>query len=206
MMKAAERLNNTSNANTPCPFCAEIPGPSSRTFITHVARHMEEIALAVLPRDDSDSDFEHGSTSSSHSLPAIFGDAAEQNIANPAAIKPPSSSILQARVGLDDFNLISTIGKGNSAKVILAESKHSKKLYAIKVLKKELLIENGETRFSKIERRILKLATEEDHPFVVHLCGTFQSETRLYFITEYVPGGDLMWHIQKGPFPQERAQ
>ena len=206
MIKAAERLNSTSNANAPCPFCAEIPGPSNRTLITHVARHMEEIALAFLQRDNSDSDFEHGSISSSDSLPAVFVDATKQNIANPAALNPPSSNILEDRVGLGDFTFISTIGKGNSAKVMLAESKHSKKLYAIKVLKKELLIENGETRFAKIEIRVLKLATEEKHPFVVHLNGTFQSETRLYFITEYIPGGDLMWHLQKEPFAQELAQ
>jgi serine/threonine protein kinase len=114
--------------------------------------------------------------------------------------------LLQARVGLNDFNFISILGRGNSAEVMLAETKNSKKLYAIKVLKKELLVQNGETRSSKIERRVFKLATEENHPFIVQLYGTFQNETRLYFITEYVPGGDLMWHIQKGPFHPAQSQ
>lgn len=47
---------------------------------------MEETGLAVLPRVDSDSDFEYGSICSSHNVSAIFGDAAEQNIANLAAV------------------------------------------------------------------------------------------------------------------------
>lgn len=133
-------------------------------------------------------------------------DGAEQNIANPAATESPSPTILQSRVGIDDFDIISTLGKGNSAKVLLAENKHSKKLYAIKILRKEILVEYGETSSPKTEKSILKLATEEKHPFVVHSYGTFQSDTRLYFILEYIPGGDLMWHIQNKELSQTQAQ
>lgn len=36
-----------------CPLCLICPGKSQRNFVGHVGRHLEGIALAVLPREDS---------------------------------------------------------------------------------------------------------------------------------------------------------
>ncbi|KAH9210359.1 hypothetical protein DL95DRAFT_465858 [Leptodontidium sp. 2 PMI_412] len=62
-----------------CPFCLCIPGSSRRQFATHVGKHMEDIALAVLPReDDSDSEDEQKqkSRSSKEARAGILDDAA----------------------------------------------------------------------------------------------------------------------------------
>ena len=123
---------------------------------------------------------------------------------NPAP--PISQSGPKKRIGLDHFNFLAVLGKGNFGKVMLAETKSTKQLYAIKVLKKEFIIENDEVESTKSERDVLIIANRARHPFLLNLHACFQTETRVYFVMEYVSGGDLMWHIQRGQFGTKRAQ
>ena len=38
-----------------CPLCSQSDWQSKKTYATHVGRHLEEISLACLPRDEEDS-------------------------------------------------------------------------------------------------------------------------------------------------------
>lgn len=122
------------------------------------------------------------------------------------AVPPSSAAVSRRRIGLDDFNFLAVLGKGNFGKVMLAETKTSKQLYAIKVLKKEFIIENEEVESIRSEKRVLLIANKERHPFLINLHAAFQTETRVYFVMEYISGGDLMLHIQRGQFGTKRAQ
>ena len=119
--------------------------------------------------------------------------------------EPPSQG-MGRRIGLEHFNFLAVLGKGNFGKVMLAETKATKKLYAIKVLKKEFIIENEEVESTKSEKRVFLIANKERHPFLLNLHACFQTETRVYFVMEYISGGDLMLHIQRGQFGSKRAQ
>lgn len=128
-------------------------------------------------------------------------------------VKKPLEPVQQAppqgatrRIGLEHFNFLAVLGKGNFGKVMLAETKATKKLYAIKVLKKEFIIENDEVESTKSEKRVGLIANKERHPFLLNLHACFQTETRVYFVMEYISGGDLMLHIQRGQFGSKRAQ
>jgi classical protein kinase C len=125
----------------------------------------------------------------------------------PAKVTPPANTQgTGRRIGLDHFNFLAVLGKGNFGKVMLAETKATKKLYAIKVLKKEFIIENDEVESTRSEKRVFLVANKERHPFLLNLHACFQTETRIYFVMEYISGGDLMLHIQRGQFGTKRAQ
>jgi classical protein kinase C/novel protein kinase C epsilon type len=128
----------------------------------------------------------------------------QQQVAPP--VKDDAAAQAKTRIGLDHFNFLAVLGKGNFGKVMLAETKSSRKLYAIKVLKKEFIIENDEVESTKSEKRVFLIANKERHPFLLNLHACFQTETRVYFVMEYISGGDLMLHIQRGQFGLKRAQ
>ncbi|KAF3932256.1 Phototropin-1 [Dactylella cylindrospora] len=124
----------------------------------------------------------------------------------PTQVAKSTRSETARKIGLDHFNFLAVLGKGNFGKVMLAETKATKQLYAIKVLKKEFIIENDEVESIRSEKRVFLIANKERHPFLLNLHACFQTETRVYFVMEYISGGDLMLHIQRGQFGTKRAQ
>lgn len=110
------------------------------------------------------------------------------------------------KVGLDDFNFIAVLGRGNFGKVMLGRSHRTKQLCAVKILKKDMIIENGEIQSMQAEKEVFLIANREQHPFLTNLHCSFQTANRIYFVMEYVSGGDLMWHVQQGNFSLRRAK
>jgi serine/threonine protein kinase len=97
-------------------------------------------------------------------------------------------------VKLEDFKLKVVLGRGTFGKVYLAELKQTKVLYAIKSIRKDVLLEYDQVNNTKLEKDILFSC---DHPFLVGMDYLFQSQLRLYFIMPFVKGGELYKVFQK---------
>lgn len=97
-------------------------------------------------------------------------------------------------LSMDNFEILSVIGRGFFGKVMLVKKKDTEELYAIKTVHKNLLIESRKVHTIFAERNVLM---KSRHPFIVNICFAFQTETKVYLGLEYVPGGDLYRHLRK---------
>jgi len=72
---------------------------------------------------------------------------------------------------LDDYSMLSVIGKGSYAKVVLVRKKANSQLYALKSMKKKYIEKKNQVKRVMMERDIL---CQIDHPFLIKIHASFQ--------------------------------
>ena len=135
----------------------------------------------------------------------------------------------RAKINKRDFKKIKTIGLGAFGEVSLVKKvdgpmNHNGYLYAMKTLKKSEVLMRNQVAHVKAERDILAEADNEwivklYHSFQVRIFAShhvqdcvcieslFQDKNNLYFVMDYIPGGDLMsLLIKKGIFEEPLAK
>ena len=107
-------------------------------------------------------------------------------------------------VGVDDFKIIKVIGRGSYGKVCLVEFKQTKELFAMKSLKKNVLLDEDQVESTLLEKNILQSL---DYPFLVGMVFCFQTEERVYFVLPFIQGGELFQHLRKYKyFPEKNVK
>jgi serum/glucocorticoid-regulated kinase 2 len=105
---------------------------------------------------------------------------------------------------IDDFEILKLLGKGAFGTVVLSQKKSNEKLFAIKILNKKEIIENNQIAHAKAEKAILG---HVNHPFIVGLEYAFQTDSKLYFVLEFMQGGDLYQCLSKAKqFSEKQAK
>ncbi|KAG8632121.1 hypothetical protein KVT40_001261 [Elsinoe batatas] len=109
--------------------------------------------------------------------------------------------------GPEDFEILKLIGKGTFGQVFQVRKKDNRRIYAMKVLSKKVIIQKKEVQHTIGERNILVRTATTNSPFIVGLKFSFQTSSDLYLVTDYMSGGELFWHLQReGRFYEERAK
>ncbi|KAK0571190.1 hypothetical protein LWI29_012270 [Acer saccharum] len=93
------------------------------------------------------------------------------------------------KICVDDFELLTIIGRGAFGEVQLCREKKSGNIYAMKKLKKTEMLKRGQVEHVRAERNLL---AEVASHCIVKLYYSFQDAEYLYLIMEYLPGGDMM--------------
>ncbi|XP_050538665.1 citron Rho-interacting kinase-like [Daktulosphaira vitifoliae] len=109
------------------------------------------------------------------------------------------------RVNRLDFESKQIIGKGHFGDVELVVEKHTNNIFAMKVLKKDNLINQKDISFYEHERDIMASSSS---PFLTQLHYAFQDFQNLYLVMDYHPGGDFANLIDKfnGTLPEKTAK
>eukprot|EP00992_Anisonema_acinus_P010062 TRINITY_DN6287_c0_g1_i1.p1 TRINITY_DN6287_c0_g1~~TRINITY_DN6287_c0_g1_i1.p1 ORF type:complete len:398 (+),score=64.24 TRINITY_DN6287_c0_g1_i1:78-1271(+) len=115
-----------------------------------------------------------------------------------------SSTSGGTKVGLKDFQIVKVIGRGSFGKVLKVQRTGTDEIYAMKALRKDVVVRENMVQNTKAEKMILQ---NVQHPYIVKLHFAFQTKERLYLILDLLPGGELFFHLKKeGTFTLGRTR
>lgn len=104
-----------------------------------------------------------------------FQSPSENSIAGDSTVQ--EDSLLPKEVRLEDFEVLRVVGQGAFGKVYQVQKIDTSEIFAMKVMRKDKVLEKSQTEYMISERNIL---TTIDHPFIVQLKYSFQVTTDVY--------------------------
>ncbi|CAI4221026.1 unnamed protein product [Auanema sp. JU1783] len=108
----------------------------------------------------------------------------------------------RSKLAVTDFDSLKVIGRGAFGEVRLVQKKDTGHIYAMKILKKQVMVEKEQTVHVKTERDILSRA---DCDWIVKMYYSFQDSYNLYLVMEFLAGGDMMTLLIKHDTLSEEA-
>ena len=97
-------------------------------------------------------------------------------------------------ITLDHFDQLYAIGKGAYGRVLKVRHKPSGRVFAMKEMFKNLIVNKNSGQSIQNERQLLGILR---HPFIVNLYYAFQNAQSLYLVIDLMNGGDLRYYLMK---------
>ncbi|CAA0839407.1 CBL-interacting serine/threonine-protein kinase 12 [Striga hermonthica] len=119
-----------------------------------------------------------------------------------SGLKVPKQKGAQG-VLLGRYDIGKLIGQGSFAKVYHARNVRTGEGVAIKLIDKEKILKVGLTAHIKREISIMRRVR---HPNIVQLLEVMATKSKIYFVMEYVRGGELFGKVAKGRLKEELAR
>ncbi|XP_010686217.2 CBL-interacting serine/threonine-protein kinase 12 [Beta vulgaris subsp. vulgaris] len=120
-----------------------------------------------------------------------------------AATAPTKKKDVQPTLLLGRYEVGKLLGHGTFAKVYHAKHIKNGESVAIKVLDKEKILKGGLMAHIKREISILRRVR---HPNIVKLFEVMATKSKIYFVMEYVRGGELFNKVAKGRLKEDVAR
>ncbi|TKA51975.1 hypothetical protein B0A53_05059 [Rhodotorula sp. CCFEE 5036] len=110
------------------------------------------------------------------------------------------------RLTVDDFQILRRIGQGSFGQVFRVRKRDTKRIYAMKVIRKSSL--NTPEALAQVVTERTVLAKTNDCPFLVGLKFSFQSAEELFLVMDYKGGGEVFQHLQRdgGRFGEDKVR
>ncbi|CCK69773.1 serine/threonine protein kinase FPK1 KNAG_0D00210 [Huiozyma naganishii CBS 8797] len=188
---SAYTSNNSTGSATPSPNIPSSAGtPLSLDKAQTLGTPKRKLVRAASEPESATGNF--GNRSTSASLPKshyFIEPKRSQRLRN----KSFGNKFEDVKVGPQSFEKIRMLGQGDVGKVFLVREKETNRLYALKVFTKREMIKRKKVQRILTEQEILATS---NHPFVVTLYHSFQTEDYVYLCMEYCMGGEFFRALQ----------
>ncbi|XP_001660801.2 cAMP-dependent protein kinase catalytic subunit beta [Aedes aegypti] len=106
--------------------------------------------------------------------------------------------------GLQDYDVLKTLGTGAFGVVKLIRRKNTEEYFALKILSKEKIVRHKQLQHTANEKRILQSV---EFPFLVNMECCFKDNSYIYLVMPFVCGGEMFALLRKSKrFGEEQAK
>ena len=105
---------------------------------------------------------------------------------------------------LENFKVLKNIGNDICGKVFLVKYLPTHELYVMKSLEKDIFMQKEQNQNTLLKKEIIKSI---DYPFLCNIIFIIQNEERIYYVMEFLSGGDLKQNLIKyGIYDEDKVR
>jgi protein kinase A len=186
------------------PYFGLLPMPSEKT--AHVGAHTPSTLLSKSPQSPPIPGFDHQPNVSHHVASCKLNDALV--LPSPANTPVDTANLNSVQLHLDycisrhsavvpycidDFVLLLKIGSGGCATVFKARRKMDGKIFAIKVMKREVIHERKQHKHVLNEKKMMEAT--RGAKWITQMFTSFKDTCHLFMVEEYLAAGDLLQYL-----------